>query len=52
MCLKFLQRALQNDHRKISEADKELFVQEIYFARYLCITPNDNIMAEKVLVLL
>lgn len=52
ICLKFLQRALQNDHRVVSREEKEVFIQEIYFCRYLVITPESVNMADKVLGLL
>ena len=52
LCLKFLQRALQNDHRAVSKEAKEVFIQEIYFGRYLIITPESVNMADKVLGLL
>ena len=47
-----MQRALQNDHRTVSNAEKEIFIQEIYFGRYLVITPENVNMADKVLGLL
>ena len=47
-----MQRALQNDHRAISSKDKEQYIQEIYFGRYLVLTPENVNMADKVLGLL
>jgi hypothetical protein len=51
-CLKFLQLALQNDHRKCSKDETDTFIKEIYFCRYLVIAPTDIKMADKVLSLL
>lgn len=51
-CAKFLESALMNDHKKTKKDDLDIFVQEIYFCRYLVIAPIDMKMADRVLSLL
>ena len=41
-----------NDHKKFKQDELDIFVQEIYFCRYLVIAPIDIKMADKVLSLL
>jgi hypothetical protein len=47
-----VQQALNNDHRKFEENKIQEFMQQVYFGRYLYITPSDLEMGAKVLSLL